>query len=113
MCGLCGKLVFDGSLPDVGVLEAMNATLTHRGPDDEGIHIEPGIGLGERRLSVIDIRSIATAPLPNEDRTIWVVFNGEIYNFRELRAQLVSRGHVFRTSGDTEVLVHLYEEMGF
>ena len=90
----------------------MSATLRHRGPDDEGIHVENHIGLGQRRLSIIDLESSACPPLANEDRTLWLVFNGEIYNFRELRRALTERGHRFTTQSDTEVIIHLYEDEG-
>ena len=112
MCGICGIVRFDAR--DVGAeqVRAMCGTLVERGPDDEGVWTGPGVGLGQRRLSVIDLRHSATAPLSNEDGTVWVSFNGEIYNFRELRERLEARGHVFRTGTDTEVLVHLYEEHG-
>lgn len=112
VCGICGILSFDGSPGDPSMIARMNRTLVHRGPDDEGIHVGPAIALGERRLSIIDLSSAATAPLSNEDGTVWVVFNGEIYNFQELRTQLTARGHRFRTGTDTEVVVHLYEEYG-
>ncbi|HEU0052181.1 MAG TPA: asparagine synthase (glutamine-hydrolyzing), partial [Longimicrobium sp.] len=112
MCGICGRVSFDGAPPERALLSRMCDTIAHRGPDDEGIYTAPGVGLGQRRLSIIDLRPSATAPLSNEDGTVWVVFNGEIYNFQELRARLRERGHVFRTDGDTEVLVHLWEEHG-
>ncbi len=86
-------------------------TIRHRGPDDEGTYIAPQIGLGHRRLSIIDLNT-GHQPLSNEDGTVWVVFNGEIYNFRELHTFLLGRGHVFSTKTDTEVIVHLYEELG-
>ncbi len=85
--------------------------IRHRGPDDEGIHVEPGVGLGMRRLSIIDL-STGHQPIHNEDETIWIVFNGEIYNYRELRRELESAGHRFYTSSDTETIVHAYEEWG-
>jgi asparagine synthase (glutamine-hydrolysing) len=112
MCGICGKLSFTSEHVERAALARMCARLVHRGPDAEGIHVEGRAGLGQRRLSIIDLSRGAVAPLPNEDRTVWVTFNGEIYNFLELRAELVDRGHVFRTSTDTEVIVHLYEEYG-
>jgi asparagine synthase (glutamine-hydrolysing) len=89
----------------------MCQTIVHRGPDDEGIYVRDAVGLGMRRLSIIDL-SGGHQPIHNEDKTIWAVFNGEIYNFPELRAELESRGHKFYTHSDTEVIVHLYEEMG-
>ncbi len=112
MCGIAGKVDFHDALVDRGLIERMCATLVHRGPDDEGIYTAPGIGLGQRRLAIIDLDRRSTAPLANEDQSVWVTFNGEIYNFRELRLTLERRGHRFRTEGDTEVLVHLYEEYG-
>lgn len=86
-------------------------TIRHRGPDDDGYHIDGRVGIGMRRLSIIDLAT-GRQPIPNEDRTVWVVFNGEIYNFRELRSWLIRSGHRFRTRTDTEVLVHLYEHEG-
>jgi asparagine synthase (glutamine-hydrolysing) len=86
-------------------------SIRHRGPDDEGLYAEPGVGLGHRRLSIIDLNA-GHQPLCNEDGTVWIVFNGEIYNFHELRLFLLSKGHVFKTQTDTEVIVHLYEEVG-
>src|SRR5208282_814438 len=90
---------------------AMMNTIRHRGPDDDGFHIASEVGLGHLRLSIIDLSS-GRQPLSNENGTIWIVFNGEIYNYRELRRFLLSKGHVFTTQTDTEVIVHLYEEMG-
>jgi asparagine synthase (glutamine-hydrolysing) len=87
-------------------------TIRYRGPDDEGIYTAPHIGLGQRRLSIIDLRPEATAPLANEDQSVWIVFNGEIYNYRALRRDLLLSGHTFRTESDTEVIVHLYEQYG-
>lgn len=116
MCGICGILEYERAV-DPGVLAAMNGTLRHRGPDDEQYHLERvgergvGVGLGFRRLSIIDLEG-GRQPMSNEDDTVWVIFNGEIYNFEELRPGLEGRGHVFRTHADTEVIVHLYEEMG-
>jgi asparagine synthase (glutamine-hydrolysing) len=107
MCGIAGIV----GRVDRDTLQAMVAALTHRGPDDEGLWLAPDIGMGMRRLSIIDLAG-GRQPMTNEDETLRVVFNGEIYNFRELRSDLIQRGHRFRTQSDTEVLLHLYEEMG-
>jgi asparagine synthase (glutamine-hydrolysing) len=96
---------------EFNLVHRMCEVIRHRGPDDEGIHVEPGIGLGMRRLSIIDLAG-GRQPIHNEAKTIWVVFNGEIYNYRDLRAELERRGHVFYTSSDTESIVHAYEEWG-
>jgi len=112
MCGICGKLNFDRSATvDPELLGMMLATIRHRGPDDDGTYFSGQVALGFRRLSIIDLNS-GHQPLSNEDGSIWVVFNGEIYNYRELRKRLGDKGHVFKTQTDTEVLVHLYEEHG-
>ncbi len=97
--------------PSAALLEAMNGTLRHRGPDGSGSYLGPGVGLAMRRLSIIDLET-GEQPIANEDGSVWVVFNGEIYNFRELREQLERKGHVFQTATDTEVIVHAYEEYG-
>ena len=112
MCGICGKVTFDGSAVTEGLVGTMCRTLVHRGPDDQGVYVAPHIGLGQRRLSIIDLSPQAAPPLANEDQSIWVVFNGELYNFRQLREQLERKGHRFRTDCDTEILPHLYEEYG-
>ena len=112
MCGIAG--IIDRSEPDPGgALGRMLARIVHRGPDGEGTHVSKsdGLAIGMRRLSIIDLEG-GTQPIWNEDHTVAVVFNGEIYNYPELRAELESKGHVFRTHSDTEVLVHLYEETG-
>jgi len=112
MCGIAGRFNYDPLRPiDRGVLTAMTDAVAHRGPDASGYHVAPGIGLGHRRLSIIDL-STGDQPLSNEDGTVWTVFNGEIYNFADVRAELVARGHRFRTSSDTEIIVHGYEEWG-
>jgi asparagine synthase (glutamine-hydrolysing) len=112
MCGIAGKFVYDSSASiDQGLLRAMTDAVTHRGPDAAGYYDGPGIGLGHRRLRIIDLIT-GDQPLANEDGSIRVVFNGEIYNFEELRRTLEARGHVFRTRTDTEVIVHGYEEWG-
>ena len=112
MCGICGKLEFDAEAKVAPhLLKQMADAIVHRGPDDEGYYVKGQIGLGFRRLSIIDL-SGGHQPLSNEDDSIWIVFNGEIYNYLELRALLLSKGHVFKTQSDTEVIVHLYEEYG-
>jgi asparagine synthase (glutamine-hydrolysing) len=112
MCGIAGVLYADPSRPtEPHVLRAMGDAIAHRGPDAEGYWAEPGIGLVHRRLSIIDLAG-GDQPLSNEDGSVWAVFNGEIYNFAEIREGLEARGHRFRTRSDTEVLVHLYEERG-
>lgn len=112
MCGIAGVVPLHGTPPvDGACLGAMCDTLVHRGPDDAGCDIRDGVALGMRRLSIIDVAG-GHQPVFNEDRTVRVVFNGEIYNFRELRAELQAQGHRFSTASDTEVLVHLWEEHG-
>jgi len=112
MCGITGVAAFPGApLPTREQLQRMCATLIHRGPDAEGLDIRQGVALGMRRLSIIDLAG-GSQPIFNEDRTVRTVFNGEIYNFRELRRELEGRGHCFKTRSDTEVIVHSYEEYG-
>ncbi|MFN8008875.1 MAG: asparagine synthase (glutamine-hydrolyzing) [Terriglobia bacterium] len=112
MCGIAGIWNFSSGAPvDAEALGRMVGTLHHRGPDDRGTYISSDIGLGHTRLSIVDLEG-GHQPLSNEDGTIWVVFNGEIYNHIELRQDLVKQGHVFRTHSDTEVIVHLYEQIG-
>jgi len=110
MCGIAGKVDFEGRV-DPTVVARMCAAMEHRGPDSRGIWLGDGVALGMQRLAIIDVAG-GDQPMFNEDRTVAVVMNGEIYNFRELRAQLIGRGHTFATRSDTEVLVHLYEEKG-
>ncbi|MBD2577767.1 asparagine synthase (glutamine-hydrolyzing) [Oscillatoria sp. FACHB-1406] len=112
MCGICGFVYADRDRavhPEI--VEIMTATITHRGPDEKGIYAKENVGLGMRRLSIIDLGS-GQQPIHNEDKTIWVVFNGELYNYRELTHSLTRLGHKFYTASDTEVLVHAYEEFG-
>lgn len=111
MCGIAGLLRHDGGPVDVAALRRMTDALAHRGPDGEGFHLEPGIGLGHRRLSVIDVAGGAQ-PMANEDGSVVVVFNGEIYNFAPLRRQLQDLGHRFASRSDTEAIVHGWEEWG-
>ncbi len=110
VCGIAG-LVLPGRTPDPELVDRMAQTLEHRGPDDSGLYVGPEIGLGFRRLSIVDLET-GNQPVSNAAGTVHVVFNGEIYNFRELRAELMKRGHVFQTCGDAEVLPHLYDECG-
>src|SRR6266849_4801798 len=112
MCGIYGILNFDRpEQPADSILAAMGGVIIHRGPDDFGQYRGRGVGLGMRRLSIIDV-SGGHQPISNEDESIWIVLNGEIYNFQSLRDGLESKGHTFRTRSDTEVIVHLYEEEG-
>lgn len=110
MCGIAGYLPKSGT-PDPSVVHAMCVAMRHRGPDDEGIHTERNCGIGMRRLSIIDL-STGHQPISNEDQTVWVVFNGEIYNYQGLRESLRGQGHSFATNSDTETLVHLHEAEG-
>ena len=111
MCGIAGLVGRSDEQVSAGDVHRMCETIVHRGPDDEGMYARGPVGLGMRRLSIIDL-SGGRQPIHNEDASVWVVFNGEIYNFPELRRELEARGHSFYTHSDTEVIVHLYEEMG-
>ncbi|MFQ5568397.1 MAG: asparagine synthase (glutamine-hydrolyzing) [Rhodothermales bacterium] len=112
MCGIAGILKLSGEpLPDGKVIARMASELAHRGPDDEGSLVEGPVALGFRRLSIIDLQT-GHQPIANEDETVWVILNGEIYNYLELRSQLIKQGHRFRTQTDTEVIVHAYESYG-
>jgi asparagine synthase (glutamine-hydrolysing) len=112
MCGICGLLAPAGATPDERAVATMAAALAHRGPDNQGIVRDGPAVLAQRRLSIIDLSPQGNQPLPNEDRTVWAVVNGEIYNFAELRRDLEARGHRFRSHSDSEIVVHLYEERG-
>ncbi len=115
MCGICGVLAFNDSFAcDERVTVAMRDTMTHRGPDDAGVWVSPAgrASLGHRRLSIVDVSHSGHQPMSNEDGTVWVSFNGEIYNHEELRPELEARGHSYRSRCDTETIVHLYEEEG-
>jgi asparagine synthase (glutamine-hydrolysing) len=107
MCGICG---FNWS--DELLIERMKARLVHRGPDDHGSYVAEGISLGHQRLSIVDLSEAGRQPLCNEDGTVWITFNGEIYNHLELRSRLEAKGHVFRSRTDSEAIVHAYEEYG-
>src|ERR1700683_5097097 len=111
MCRIVGVINSERGGVEAATVHRMFQSIVPRGPDDEGIFVKDGAGLGVRRLSVIDVAG-GHQPVFNEDKTIWVAFNGEIYNFLELRQDLEKRGHHFYTHSDTEVIVHLYEEMG-
>ena len=121
MCGICGKISIEGESVSSDLITRMMGSLVHRGPDDEGSYIKSvntnggsniTLGLGHKRLSIIDLSPDGRQPLTNEDKTLWLVFNGEIYNHPTLRQELVARGHRFRSETDTEVILHLYEEKG-
>jgi asparagine synthase (glutamine-hydrolysing) len=113
MCGIAGKLYLDGQTPvDPELIQRMTDIIAHRGPDGSGKHVSGSIGLGHRRLAIIDLRPTGAQPMCNEDNTVRIVFNGEIYNYLELREELLAKGHKFTSTTDTEVIVHLYEEDG-
>src|SRR5690348_9031734 len=112
MCGICGIFHPDRDRRvSQNLLAAMNQQIVHRGPDDEGFFVEENVGLAMRRLSIIDVKS-GHQPLSNENRDIWIVYNGEIYNHADLRTDLEAKGHQYRSRSDTETIVHLYEEYG-
>jgi len=112
MCGICG-IVYPGAAQWVerDTLAQINAQIVHRGPDDDGFFVEGNVGLAMRRLSIIDVRT-GHQPISNEDGSLWIIFNGEIYNHLTLRAQMQAHGHQYRTNSDTESILHLYEEYG-
>ena len=113
MCGIAGKIYFDRErFVTAEEVRAMGSAMSHRGPDGEGTWVEGNVGLTHRRLAIIDLSTAAGQPMCNEDGSLWITFNGEIYNFHELRRELEKQGHVFRTHSDTEVIVHAYEEFG-
>ncbi len=112
MCGICGIVRLDGSPVDHGVLGRLTDAIGHRGPDGDGTYAEGPVGLGHRRLSIIDLSTAASQPMFSEDKSLALVFNGEIYNFADKRAMLEKRGHTFTSTGDTEVLLKLYQEFG-
>jgi len=113
MCGITGVFHFDRDRPvDRPLLDRSTDVIAHRGPDGRGTYIDGSLGLGHRRLAIIDTTDAASQPLSNEDETVWIVFNGEIYNFQSLKEELEKKGHRFRSRSDTETIVHLYEELG-
>ena len=118
MCGISGFIVANNNFDTPSVLKRMSDVISHRGPDDEGFYETTSkcgkyqVGLAHRRLSIIDL-STGHQPLGNHDNSIQIIFNGEIYNFKELRAKLIEKGYKFKTSSDTEVIIHAYEEYGY
>src|SRR5215467_9863678 len=112
MCGICGQFNFVRKEPvEPATIRRMTGTMVHRGPDDEGYFISGPLGLGFRRLSIIDLVG-GHQPMSDAEETVWVIFNGEIYNYRELREELRGKSHQFRTNSDTEVIIHGYKEWG-
>src|SRR5579862_1620204 len=111
MCGIAGIMQFGEARVEPRILREMCAAIVHRGPDDEGIYSDGPVGIGMRRLSIVDLAT-GHQPLSNEAGTVWIVFNGEIYNHSILRKKLQALGHQYRTQSDTETIVHLYEEYG-
>jgi len=111
MCGITGFVNFDGSPADRSILGSMNDAIFHRGPDEDGHYLGENVGMAMRRLSIIDLAS-GQQPIPNQDSSKWIVYNGEIYNYQELRTDLEKRGHKLSTKSDTEAVVHLYDEYG-
>ncbi len=116
MCGIAGMICRSGCRLDERVLSEMTEALHHRGPDDGGTHIlrhsDLQIGLGHRRLSIIDLSAAGHQPMTNEDGTLWITYNGEVYNFGEIREELIGHGHIFASQSDTEVILHGYEQYG-
>lgn len=111
MCGIAGIISYNNAPIEIKFIEQMTRALAHRGPDGEGFHLEKSIALGHRRLSIIDLE-LGNQPMCNEDGTVWITYNGELYNYRELRKDLLSLGHSFKTNSDTEVIIHSYEQWG-
>lgn len=112
MCGIVGRLNFNNQAVRPDELKRMCQAIKHRGPDDQGIWLKGPVGLGSRRLAIIDLSPAGHQPISNETKTVWLVFNGEIYNFQELKPRLIKKGHKFRSHSDTETIVHLWEEYG-
>ncbi|NTU98577.1 asparagine synthase (glutamine-hydrolyzing) [Candidatus Falkowbacteria bacterium] len=113
MCGIAGKIYFNASsMASREELVRMSSSMIHRGPDSSGIYLDKGVGLAFRRLSIIDLSDAGNQPMCNEDEMVWIVFNGECYNYRELKQDLIARGHFFKSDTDTEAFIHAYEEYG-
>lgn len=112
MCGICGVIRFDGAPVTALEMAAMNERLAHRGPDGEGLHLDGNLGLGHRRLAILDLTPAGHQPMSYGDGRWWITYNGEIYNFLEVRSELEARGHRFRSDSDTEVILAAYAEWG-
>ncbi|MCP1663250.1 MULTISPECIES: asparagine synthase (glutamine-hydrolyzing) [Methanocalculus] len=112
MCGIAGQCIIGGGQVSPDLLHRMSQTLAHRGPDGDGVYVDDRIGLAHRRLAIIDLSETGNQPMSNQDETIWIVYNGEIYNYKELREELRDLGHTFSSESDTEVIIHAYEEWG-
>ncbi len=111
MCGIVGVVNLDGRAADRALVGRMNEAIHHRGPDEDGYYVEGHVGLAMRRLAIIDLRG-GQQPVANEDGTARIVYNGEVYNYREVKKELEARGHRFHTDCDTEVVLHAYDEFG-
>ena len=112
MCGICGELRFDATSPDLAVIERMSETLVRRGPDHAGTYADGPVAFGHRRLAIIDLSASADQPMVDDTQRLALVFNGTIYNYRELRAELISMGHTFVSEGDSEVILKAYAAWG-
>src|SRR6266571_6122834 len=112
MCGIAGIWYWDGRLVSPDELSTMITVMHHRGPDDAGTYLDGSLGLGHRRLSIIDLSSAGHQPMANEDEALWLTYNGEIYNYRELLPSLLAQGHRFRSRTDSEVILHAFESYG-
>src|SRR3989338_1172195 len=112
MCGIAGIFNLNSEPVRQDLLTRMTRSLSHRGPDDEGVCVWGNIGFGHRRLSIIDLSERGKQPMSNEDGTVWITYNGEIYNHLALRDELRKKGHLYRSQTDTETIIHLYEEKG-
>src|SRR5262245_179958 len=113
MCGIAGRFNFLSRAPvDAGVIRRMCDLIAHRGPDADGHHVDGAIGPGRRRLAIIDLSAAGRQPMVDETGTVWITYNGEVYNFQELRAELEARGHKFRSRSDTEVILAAYRAYG-
>src|SRR5690242_5528447 len=116
MCGICGIYEYGVAQPGIsaGLVERMRDQMVHRGPDDAGVYVSDDrrVGLGNRRLSIVDLSLAGHLPMPNADRRVWIAYNGEVYNHERLRPALIEEGYAFRSHSDTEAVLHLYEARG-